>query len=78
MAKSPFTSAPTSSVDKQTVKFAKGNEITVKGSRIAFEGKPAIVAETATKGSATLVLRSAGSVSVWSGQGGSSSRSASR
>lgn len=56
-------------VDKQTVKFAKGDEITVKGSKITFEGKPAIIAETATKGSATLVLRSAGGVPVWSGQG---------
>jgi hypothetical protein len=56
-------------VDKQTVKFAKGDEITVKGSKITFEGKPAIIAETVTKGAATLVLRDAGGVPVWSGQG---------
>jgi hypothetical protein len=56
-------------VDKQTVKFAKGDEIAVKGSKIAFEGKPAIIAETVTKGSTTLVLRDAGGVPAWSGQG---------
>jgi hypothetical protein len=56
-------------VDKQTVKFAKGDEITVKGSKIAFEGKPAIIAETVTKGSTTLVLRDDKGTPVWKGQG---------
>lgn len=56
-------------VDKQTVKFAKGDEITVKGSKITFEGKPAIIAETVTKGASTLVLRDAQGVPAWSGQG---------
>jgi hypothetical protein len=56
-------------VDKQTVKFAKGDEVTVKGSRITFEGKPAIIAVTVTKGGATLVLRDAQGAPAWSGQG---------
>jgi hypothetical protein len=56
-------------VDKQKVKLAKGDEITVKGSRITFEGKPAIIAETLTRGATTLVLRDAKGVPVWSGQG---------
>ena len=56
-------------VDKQTVKFAKGDEITVKGSKISFEGKPAIIAESVTKGASTLVLRDAKGVPAWSGQG---------
>lgn len=56
-------------VDKQTVKFVKGDEVTVKGSKITFEGKPAILAVTVTKGSATLVVRDATGVPAWSGQG---------
>ena len=56
-------------MDKQTLKFAKGDEITVKGSKITFEGKPAIIAVTVTKGGATLVLRDDKGVSVWKGQG---------
>jgi hypothetical protein len=56
-------------VDKQTLKFAKGDEITVTGSRITFEGKPAIIAVTVTKGTATLVLRDAKGVPSWQGQG---------
>ncbi len=55
-------------VDKQTVKFAKGDEITVRGSRITFEGKPAIIAMTVTKGATTLVLRDAKGAPVWQGQ----------
>jgi hypothetical protein len=56
-------------VDKQTVKFAKGDEISVKGSKVSFEGKPAIIAETVTRGATTLVLRDAAGVPVWRGQG---------
>ena len=56
-------------VDKQTVKFAKGDQITVKGSKVTFDGKPAVIAETVTKGATTLVLRDATGVPVWRGQG---------
>ncbi len=56
-------------VDRQAVKIAKGDEITVKGSRVTFEGKPALIAETVTKGGATLVLRDAKGVPAWQGQG---------
>ena len=56
-------------VDNQTVKFAQGDQITARGSRITFEGKPAIIAETVTKGATTLVLRDAKGVPAWSGQG---------
>jgi hypothetical protein len=56
-------------VDKQTVKFAQGDQVTAKGSRITFEGKPAIIAESVTRGANTLVLRDAKGVPAWSGQG---------
>ena len=56
-------------VDAQPVKFAKGDEVTVKGSKVSFEGKPAVIAESVTKGASTLVLRDAQGVPAWSGQG---------
>jgi len=57
-------------MDKQTVKFAKGDAITVKGSKVTFEGKPALIAVSVTKGATTLVFRDASGVPAWSGQGG--------
>ena len=56
-------------VDQQSVKIAKGDEITVKGSRITFEGKPAIIAQTVTKGGSTLTLRDASGTPAWAGSG---------
>lgn len=56
-------------VDQQAVKLAAGDEITVRGSRITFEGKPAIIADTVTRGGATLSLRDARGVPAWQGQG---------
>ena len=57
-------------MDKQTVKFAKGDAITVKGSKVTFEGEPALIAVSVTKGATTLVFRDASGVPAWSGQGG--------
>jgi hypothetical protein len=56
-------------VDQQSVKLAKGDEITVKGSRITIEGKPAIIPQTVTKGGSTLVLRDATGTPAWAGGG---------
>jgi hypothetical protein len=68
-AEIPVHLGPDFWVDKQTVKFAKGDEITVTGSKVTFEGKPAIIAVTVAKGGATLVLRDAKGTPVWQGQG---------
>jgi hypothetical protein len=65
----PVHLGPDSWVDKQTVKFGKGDEVTVKGSKITFEGKPAIIAETVTKGATTLALRDEKGTPVWRGPG---------
>jgi hypothetical protein len=56
-------------VDKQSLKVAKGDEITVKGSRITFDGKPALIAQTVTKGGNTLALRDGAGVPAWAGAG---------
>jgi hypothetical protein len=56
-------------VDKQSVKIARGDEISVKGSRVTFDGKPAIIAAIVTKGGSTLVLRDATGTPAWAGSG---------
>lgn len=54
-------------VDTQSLRIAKGDQVQVKGSVIALDGKPSIVAETVTWGSITLDLRNASGVPAWSG-----------
>lgn len=56
-------------VDAQGLALAKGDGIEVKGSRITFEGKPAIVAQEIRRGDQTLALRDASGVPLWRGQG---------
>jgi hypothetical protein len=54
-------------IENQDVKIVPGDKIEVKGSRISFEGKPALIAAEVKKGDAVLVLRDAGGFPVWSG-----------
>jgi hypothetical protein len=57
---------PTWYLDKQETKIAKGDKITVTGSRISLDGKPAIVASEVKKGENTLRLRDKNGVPLWS------------
>jgi hypothetical protein len=61
---------PASYVDKQKVHVARGDKIEVEGSRVTYEGKPAIVARQIKKGEETLTLRDASGVPAWAGRGG--------
>lgn len=54
-------------VENQDVKLAPTDRIQVKGSRVAFDGKPAIIAAEVQKGDDVLVLRDASGYPVWSG-----------
>lgn len=56
---------PDSWVDQQKVRLAKGDSVTVKGSKVTFDGGPAIIAQSVTRGGETLVLRSPDGVPVW-------------
>lgn len=55
-------------LDKQIVKIIAKDKITVKGSRITFNGKPAMIAAEITKADKTLKLRDANGFPLWSGQ----------
>ena len=54
-------------IERLDTKSEKGDMIEVKGSRVSFDGKPAIIAAEVKKGEATLILRDATGVPVWSG-----------
>jgi hypothetical protein len=54
-------------IDNQDAKLAPNDKIEVKGSRITFEGHPAIVAAEVKKGDEVLVLRDSNGFPAWSG-----------
>jgi hypothetical protein len=54
-------------IENQDVKILPKDKIEVKGSRITYEGKPAIIAATVTMGDEVLGLRDAAGIPAWSG-----------
>ena len=54
-------------VERLDTKIAKGDSIEVKGSRITYNGKPAIVAAEVKKGDTVLKLRDDNGIPVWAG-----------
>ena len=58
---------PARYVEKQSMKIAANDTITVTGSRIIMDGKPAIIAAQVKKGDEVLKLRDENGVPAWSG-----------
>jgi hypothetical protein len=58
---------PSYFIENQDVKIAAKDKVEVKGSRITFDGKPAIVAMELKKGDEVLKLRDDSGYPVWSG-----------
>ncbi len=54
-------------IDKQDIEISKNDEVEIKGSRITYEGKPAIIAAEITKGKETMVLRNEYGIPIWRG-----------
>jgi len=54
-------------LENQDLKIEPKDQIEVKGSRVSYEGKPAIIAAEVTKDDSVLKLRDATGVPVWSG-----------
>ncbi|OPY06321.1 MAG: hypothetical protein A4E66_02242 [Syntrophus sp. PtaB.Bin001] len=54
-------------IENQDIKIEPKDKITVKGSRITFQDKPAIIAAQVKKGDQTLELRDANGFPAWSG-----------
>ncbi len=54
-------------IERQDTKIAAGDRIEVKGSRITYQGKPAIIAAEIHKGDEVLMLRDANGIPMWAG-----------
>lgn len=54
-------------IERLDTKIQKGDKIEVKGSRVTFAGKPAIIAAEVKKGDSTLVLRDSTGIPAWAG-----------
>jgi len=54
-------------IENQDIKIEPKDKVEVKGSRITFEGKPAIIAAEVKKGDEILRLRDENGFPVWSG-----------
>jgi len=63
----PVHLGPAWYIDNQEVTIKEKDKLQVKGSRINFQGKPAIVAAEVVKGDQVLVLRDQNGVPAWSG-----------
>lgn len=57
---------PSSYLDRQGMKLATGDTITVVGSRTTIDGKPVLIAREITSGGKTVVLRDAQGIPNWS------------
>jgi hypothetical protein len=57
-------------ISKNKFTFAKGDEVEVIGSKVAYQGADALVAREIKKGDKTLTLRNADGFPVWSRRGG--------
>ena len=54
-------------IERQDIQLKKGDQVEVKGSRINYQGKPAIIAAEIKKDGHLLVLRDAQGVPAWTG-----------
>ena len=61
---------PASFVSSKNVAFAKGDAVTVIGSKAAVEGQDVVIAREIRKGDQVLTLRDAKGFPLWSGRGG--------
>jgi hypothetical protein len=56
-------------VKQQGLEVANGDQVSVKGSRVTYAGKPVLLAAELTKGSRTVTLREADGSPRWTGRG---------
>lgn len=54
-------------LERQDIKIVPGDQVEIQGSRISFQGKPAMIAAELRKGDEILKLRDENGFPVWSG-----------
>lgn len=65
----PVHLGPTWYMQRQSTRLAVGDRITVRGSRVTWQGKPAVVAAEVRKGGAVLTLRDRNGRPRWNARG---------
>ena len=65
----PVRIGPAWFLEKEGLQIAAGDQIEVTGSRIAWDGKQALVAQVVKKGSTAVALRDLDGVPVWARRG---------
>ena len=63
---------PASFVSSKHVTFAKGDVLTIVGSKVTMDGQYVVIAREIKKGDQVLTLRDAQGVPLWSGRAGAS------
>lgn len=66
----PVHLGPSWYIESQKMKIAPKDRVEVKGSRITFRGKPALIAAEVRRGDEVLKLRDENGIPVWSGRQG--------
>lgn len=61
---------PASFVSSKNVTFAKGDTLTVVGSKVTMDGQEVVIAREIKKGGQVLTLRDTKGFPLWSGRGG--------
>ena len=64
---------PVAFVSSKNMTFAKGDAVTVLGSKVAMAGQDVLIAREITKGNQVLTLRDAAGIPLWAGRGAPSS-----
>jgi hypothetical protein len=62
----PVHLGPSWYLERQDLKLAPKDTVEIKGSRVTFNGKPAVIAAEVKKGDETLVLRDEAGLPAWS------------
>ncbi|GAW68015.1 DNA-binding protein [Geoanaerobacter pelophilus] len=63
----PVHLGPSWYLERQDTRIATGDRVEVKGAKVEFGGKPAIIAAEVKKGDEVLILRDAAGVPAWAG-----------
>jgi len=65
----PVHLGPSWYMEKQALAIAQGDKVEVTGSRVNYQGQPAIIAQELKKDGQVLKLRDAAGIPAWAGQG---------
>jgi hypothetical protein len=66
----PVLLGPAWFLEEQGLRLAAGDQVEITGSKVAFRGAPAVIAQVVKKGEAAVALRDLNGIPVWARCGG--------